>query len=127
MKIISRAALAATVAAATVSVVSASSPALAARGGPNTNQSLPCAMEGDKASEVFDHPTTLRFQNDSSQQVNVYWLNYSGARVLYAVLAPGVGYDQGTFTSHPWVLTDAAGTCIQMHMPHGNYSVATVH
>jgi VHL beta domain len=49
--------------------------------------------------------TDLRFTNATCLTVSVYWLDYQGNRTLYAILAPGQSYVQGTFVTHPWIIT----------------------
>lgn len=63
--------------------------------------------------------TTIRFVNATSGTVGIYWLNYTGERVLYKQLAAGASYDQPTWNTHPWVALDGSGTCI-------GYTVAPV-
>ena len=56
--------------------------------------------------------TSLRFVNETKARVRIDWLNYSGARVFYKALAPGAGYTQSTWLTHPWVVINSAGRCI---------------
>jgi len=92
------------------------------------NQPVPCSLEDNQLSQIGKEvsATTIRFENDSLDEVDVYWLDYGGNRVHYATLGPGSFYYQGTFVTHPWVITDAFGDCIQMHLAHGTASTATV-
>lgn len=92
------------------------------------NQPVPCSMEDNQSSHNGSEAmaTTIRFENDSPDDVLVYWLDYSGNRVLYAALGPGSFYYQGTYVTHPWVITDTYGECIQMHLSYGTASTATV-
>jgi hypothetical protein len=48
----------------------------------------------------------IKFVNKSGQEVKVYWLDFSGHRVLYKVLEAGESYDQQTYLTHPWLVTD---------------------
>jgi len=54
----------------------------------------------------------VTFANTTTGPVNVYWLNYAGAWVQYALLAAGGSFTQVTFLTNPWLVTDAAGHCI---------------
>ncbi len=56
--------------------------------------------------------TTLRFVNQTKGRVRIDWLNYTGGRVFYKALAPGAGYTQSTWVTHPWVVLDSAGRCV---------------
>jgi uncharacterized protein (TIGR03437 family) len=62
-------------------------------------------------------PTTIEFINESAQTRRIYWLNYSGQLVLYNILSPGQRYVQGTFVTHPWVVTDATDQCLGIYLP----------
>lgn len=92
------------------------------------NQPLPCSLEENQLSNIGKEvlATTIRFENDSLDAVDVYWLDYAGNRVHYANLGPGSFYYQGTYVTHPWVITDEYGACIQVHLAHGTASTATV-
>jgi len=94
-----------------------------------TNPALPCATETHKSSHVgFPHgSTTILFVNSSSATVNVFWLDYQGNRVWYATLLPGDSYIQETYLSHPWVITDESGNCLELHLALGTPSIATIH
>ena len=56
-----------------------------------------------------DDPTQVCFNNMSSVAVNVFWIDFGGSRVFYNFLAPGDSYVQGTYVTHPWLITDALG------------------
>lgn len=108
-------------AAATVTLA-----APAASAADSTQPARPCSTESDMASSTFDTTTTITFMNATSAPVNVYWLNYSGTRVLYnSDLAAGASYVQGTFASHPWVVTDLSNTCLAVFMGVGHPTTAT--
>lgn len=111
-----------TVSAAALMTVAAPM-AQAARG---VTPARPCSVEADAQSVTGDNSTTITFVNNSSEPVNIHWINYSGERVLYTTLAPSTSYTQGTYLTHPWVVTDALGTCIQAHMPRGQDSSAII-
>ncbi|XP_035451652.1 von Hippel-Lindau disease tumor suppressor-like [Spodoptera frugiperda] len=54
-----------------------------------------------------DTPVTVRFTNQTSRPVNVWWRNFEGRQVFYGRIEPGASLDQGTFLTHPWQFTDA--------------------
>ena len=87
---------------------------------------LDCAREREGLrSEISDQSTAIRFVNESGADKIVYWLNFDGLRVFYARLAPGEGYDQQTFVTHPWVVTsDSYGTCEALFTPAAVPTVA---
>jgi 6-phosphogluconolactonase (cycloisomerase 2 family) len=78
---------------------------------------LPCAQEQSLKSLTGTTLTSIVFINSSPATRKVYWLDYSGLRVLYAALPSGASYIQGTFLTHPWVITDSADACIGIYLP----------
>ncbi len=87
---------------------------------------LPCSLESSLMSLNSNVSTTLDFENQTTQTVQVYWLNFMGARVLYYTLPPGMGYVQQTFVTHPWVITDSSNTCIEIFEPVNGPGVAGI-
>jgi hypothetical protein len=109
--------------AATAIITLAAPTANAAR---STQPARPCSTEPGMASSTFDTTTTITFVNATSAPVDVYWLDYSGQRVLYYPgLAPGASYVQETYASHPWVVTDASNACLAVFMGVGHPTTAT--
>ena len=79
-----------------------------------------CSYEGHIKSINGDTPTAVRFVNTSTTQTfQVFWLNYTGQRVLYNTLGPGQSFIQQTFLTHPWVIADTspAATCQEIYLP----------
>ena len=54
----------------------------------------------------------VEFVNLSGQPRRVYWLDFSGTRQLYGVMQPGQRAAMQTYVSHPWMVADAADTCL---------------
>jgi VHL beta domain len=54
---------------------------------------------------------TIKFVNQSSSAVDIYWINYDGHRVLYyRGLAANSTWTAETFLTHPWlVIVSASG------------------
>ncbi|CAH1640846.1 unnamed protein product [Spodoptera littoralis] len=52
-------------------------------------------------------PVNVRFTNQTSRPVNVWWRDYEGRQVFYGRIEPGAVHDQSTFLTHPWQFTDA--------------------
>jgi len=83
---------------------------------------LSCSVEPTLRSMV-SKATFIQFANDTAGPVNVYWINYQGQRVFYrggpyTALAAGQTYVQGTFITHPWIITDVAtNTCLGIWLP----------
>jgi len=45
---------------------------------------------------------TLTFDNEASQDVDLYWHNYNGDKVYYGRIGNGATRVQGTYATHPW-------------------------
>jgi hypothetical protein len=63
-------------------------------------------------SLVSDISLHLVFANHTHGSVSIYWLDFTGERVWYNTLAPGESYSQQTYVTHPWVIVDADGRCL---------------
>lgn len=50
----------------------------------------------------------IEFVNQTSFAVDVFWKDFSGASVFYNTLNAGQSYEQGTFITHPWLITNHA-------------------
>ena len=56
---------------------------------------------------------TIKFVNQSSSAVDIYWIDYNGRRVLYyRGLAANSTWTADTFLTHPWlaIASDSGGT-----------------
>jgi hypothetical protein len=53
-----------------------------------------------------DTKSQITFINKSGQEVKIYWLDFSGRRVLYTILEANKSYSQQTYLTHPWLVTD---------------------
>jgi len=73
-----------------------------------------CSAEHKLKSKPNGNTTTVTFQNNSASTVKIYWLDLTGQRVYYKSLAAGEGYQQGTYKSHVWVVTDSGDTCLSI-------------
>jgi hypothetical protein len=80
-------------------------------------QSFDCSAEAKLKSINGDTPTSVDFVNQTADEVDVYWLDYSGKRVLYNKVPSGYHYVQQTYLTHPWVVTNSAGTCLAIFQP----------
>jgi uncharacterized protein (TIGR03437 family) len=82
-------------------------------------ESQPCAAESTLASAGADRSVTVTFINAAAAPVRIFWLNYSGQRVLYNTLAPGESYSQQTFATHPWLVANRNDACIGIYVAGG--------
>jgi hypothetical protein len=93
---------------------------------------LSCSLEPTLHSIEAPVPTSIQFTNKTSGPVNVYWINYQGQRVFYRggqfpPLAAGQSYVQGTFITHPWIVTDAtSNACLGIWLPTESPDTAAI-
>ncbi len=74
-----------------------------------------------------DTAGTIIFRNSTVQPVKLHWLDFKGVRVFYQTLLAGESYEQGTFLTHPWVVTDAKDNGWALHYAQpGSAKNATV-
>ncbi len=75
------------------------------------------SLNGDTAVDVI----FVASDQAETSQFKIYWIDYEGDRVLYNQLRPGQNYTQGTYLTHPWVITkrqsDGSEACVNIHMP----------
>jgi VHL beta domain len=71
-----------------------------------------CRHEGDLASHFSSEPTGMTFVNRSDTTLDLYWLDFRGARRLYHHLIPGERAKQDTFMGHYWLLATPDGVCV---------------
>lgn len=81
-----------------------------------------CSAEGSLKSgsgtSIF-----VDFVNQRSANINTYWLNGSGIREGYntvggrngSPIAASGHFNQQTFTTHPWLITDSTGACLGIY------------
>lgn len=63
--------------------------------------------------------TWMVFENQTGEGVRVEWLDFAGNPVLYAANLPnGTAYSQGTYITHPWMVTGlSSGKCYGIWLP----------
>jgi Caspase domain/VHL beta domain len=96
---------------------------------PNRAAAVPdatCASESSLKSLNGNQSVTMTFQNQSSEPITAFWLDYSGKRVFYRRLNGGESYAQPTYISHPWVFVDANGKCRRIVMPSISQKVVAI-
>jgi len=60
---------------------------------------------------------TIAFNNNSSQNLKIFWLGYDGQQMFYRTLGPGQRHIQNTFQTHPWLVTTQEGKCAGVYLP----------
>jgi uncharacterized protein YkwD len=74
-------------------------------------------LEGDARARDLGKATAIEFLNIGAEPVQIFWLDHSGKRVLYATLAKDQGYRQDTYLGHPWLLADHNGKALGIVEP----------
>jgi len=98
----------------------------------STLPSLSCRFESTLHSIESNVATSIQFTNNTAGSVNVYWINDQGQRVFYrggpfSPLAAGQSYVQGTFLTHPWIITDVAtNSCLGIWLPTESPDTAVI-
>jgi len=79
----------------------------------------PCSEEGTLLSlDPTGVPMTdITFVNLRTAPIDVYWLDYEGARKLYSSVAPGASAVEHTWPVHPWLAADTSGACLGIYHP----------
>lgn len=60
--------------------------------------------------------TSFSIVNHTSETLGLFWLNFQGQRVHYTDVDSGQSKDQGTFVTHPRVVTGPSGTCMHLFL-----------
>ncbi len=56
--------------------------------------------------------TKVRWVNNRTSPIGVYWLNYTGYLVYYESIAPHASFTQTTFRSQAWVMLNGSFNCV---------------
>lgn len=62
-------------------------------------------------------PVTVTFANRTDSYRAILWIGFDGIPVDYAGLASGEEFTIATYVTHPWMITDGPGNCLEMFMP----------
>ena len=68
----------------------------------------------------------ITFINKSGMYRSILWLDFSGQPKDYAGLNNGEQVTLDTFLTHPWMVADGPGDCIDIVMPHSGTRVVTL-
>ena len=73
-----------------------------------------CPQEGHiKSPSSFDS-ATVTFDNQTTGDYKIYWLDFNGKRKLYTTLKAHTKYDQATWIGHVWVVAALSEKCIKL-------------
>lgn len=70
--------------------------------------------------------TWIRFSNQSSQSIKVYWRSYQGQEVLYKTLSPNTSYWQQTYYGLEWRIRSASNALIKTFIGNSCYLMYVV-
>jgi hypothetical protein len=76
-----------------------------------------CSERANLRSERSDTPAKITFVHYSGPRRDVHWLDYSGQARNMITVKPGQQTTADTFLTHPWMITDASGNCIEIVLP----------
>lgn len=74
-----------------------------------------CEATNQLRSKNGELAINVVFRNQRSDDVTVNWVNYQGQEITYGVLASGQEWTQPTYVTHPWVIRDSNGSCLQAY------------
>jgi len=77
-------------------------------------------------SQGSDATAKITFINRSGMYRSILWLDFSGQPKDYAGLNSGEEVTLDTFLTHPWMVADGPGDCIEIVMPHAGTRVVTL-
>jgi hypothetical protein len=77
----------------------------------------PCRNRGNLSSQMSDEATKLTFINRSGATRNIVWLDFASNAKSFGRLKNGEQIELDTFLTHPWMVTDSGGACLQIVMP----------
>ena len=76
-----------------------------------------CRQLREIRSRNSNTPTKITFVNKSGMYRSILWLDFKGQPKSYANLNSGEQVTLDTYMTHPWMVTDGPGNCIQIVMP----------
>ncbi len=85
-----------------------------------------CKKLGSIRSKYSDRPTRITFVNNSGAYRGILWIDFKGQPKDYANLQAGQRITFDTFQSHPWMVTDGPGNCLQIALPRSVPSLVAI-
>ena len=87
---------------------------------------MSCSKLGSIRSKYSNRPTKIAFVNNSGAYRGILWIDFKGNPKEYANLQPGQSITLDTFQTHPWMVTDGPGNCLQMALPRSTSSLVDI-
>jgi hypothetical protein len=85
-----------------------------------------CPSEAGLRSQKGTQKTKIVFHNATSGTVHLYWIDYGGKRQSYGSVAPAQTHRQPTYATHPWVVTDQRGRCLNVYFADAANNAVTI-
>ncbi len=85
-----------------------------------------CAERSGLRSEHSREPTKLTIVNKSGMYRALMWIDFKGQFKDYGGMNSGQQKTIDTFRTHPWMVTDGPGNCIQIIMPAAEPAIVTL-
>ena len=86
-----------------------------------------CDTEGELRSLDDGTQITVTFINDSKISVDLFWIDYEGNREKFTSVPVDGSFTLLTYVSHPWVVVDPDGSCLQVFHPDHELQNLVVH
>jgi len=84
---------------------------------PTADNPMTCEAYQGARSQNSHVPATVTFDNRTEGYRSVMWLDFDGVPQQMAALNPGESSTINTYLTHPWMITDGPGNCLEIHMP----------
>lgn len=80
----------------------------------------------DLRSICSNEESYLTVINETSEEVDLLWLNFEGAEVSYGKVAPGRLFSVSSLVTHPWIVrgTETCRTVCTLIVAPGGQSIA---
>jgi hypothetical protein len=96
-------------------------------GGDDTpGEMVTCSQEQALKSLPRTAPIQLLLYNGSGADIRVFELDFEGKRSRYVMIGDDRSAPILTYISHPWVVTDTSGQCVEIIMPGQNTRYLTI-
>jgi hypothetical protein len=83
-----------------------------------------CSGEGSIRSASSTSEVLITFVNDTTADLKIIWLSFSGSSELYVTLPPGSEAGQLTYKGHYWLIASSAGKCLGIFGINGPGQIA---
>ncbi|WP_417416265.1 hypothetical protein [Hoeflea sp.] len=84
---------------------------------PTAANPMTCEAYAGARSQNSIVPATVTFDNRTDGYRSILWLDFEGNPQQMAALNPGESSTINTYLTHPWMITDGPGNCLEIHMP----------